>query len=240
MRISVVVPTLNEARWLPGAVGSVRDGARAGGACEVVVADCGSEDGTVEVARELGCRVLVGSGSDRALDARGPAADEGGRAARGEVLLFLDADCRLPPGWDAAVVDALADPEVVGGGFEFSLDGRGLGFRIVEAIDRLRYRASHLFYGDQAVFVRVGAWRAVGGFRGARILESAKLCRRLKKRGRLELLPLRVAASPRRFERGGVARVLAADVALWLAGLLRLPIDRLGGALYWRENRRRR
>lgn len=236
----MVVPTLNEARWLAAAVGSVRDGARAGGAFEVVVADCGSADGTVELARELGCRVVGGAEGEDDLDARGPAADAGGRAARGDVLLFLDADCRLPPGWDRAVAGALADPEVVGGGFEFSLDGPGPGLRVVEAVDRLRYRTSHLFYGDQAVFVRAEAWRAVGGFRGARILESAQLCRRLKKRGRLELLPFAVAASPRRFERGGVARVLAADVALWLAGLLRLPIDRLGGTLYWRENRRRR
>lgn len=64
---------------------------------------------------------------------------------------------------------------------------------------------------------------------------GAKLCRRL---GRLELVPLSVAASARRFQRGGVAMVFAVDVALWLAGLLRLPVDRLGGALYWAPNRR--
>jgi glycosyltransferase involved in cell wall biosynthesis len=243
VRISVVIPALNEERWLPAAVASVHAGSRGGGALEVVVADCGSADGTVEVAWELGCRVVVGSDLEgdlaEELDARGPAADAGGRAARGDVLLFLDADCRLPGGWDEAVAGALADPEAVGGGFEFVLDGPGKGLRLVEWIDRLRYRWSHLFYGDQAVFVRADAWRAVGGFQGARILESAKLCRRLKRLGRLVLVPLPVAASPRRFEQVGVARVLAADVALWLAGLLRLPIDRLGGALYWAQNRRR-
>lgn len=235
MRISVVIPALNEEAWLPSAVASVREGAVGTGAAEVVVADCGSADRTAEVARGLGCRVVVEPG----LRGRGPAVDAGGRAARGDVLLFLDADCRLPEGWDRAVEAALADPEVVGGGFEMRLDGPGRGLRFVEAVNRLRYRRSRLFYGDQGVFVRASAWRAVGGFRGARILESAKLCRRLKRLGRLELLPLVVAASPRRFHRGGVAPVLAADVALWLAGLLRLPVDRLGGALYWRLNRAR-
>lgn len=240
MELSVVIPTLNEERWLPAAVASVRDGARGlalgGSAFEVVVADCGSVDETVTVARELGCRVVV----DRSLDGRGAAADAGGHAARGDVLLFLDADCRLPVGWDQAVAEALADPEVAGGGFEFALDGPGRGLRLVEAVDRLRYRRSHLFYGDQGLFVRAEVWRRVGGFRGARILESAKLCRRLKREGRLALVPRPVLASPRRFERGGVLRVLTADIALWLAGLLRLPIDRFAGALYWAENRRRR
>lgn len=234
MDLSVVIPTLNEEAWLPSAVASVREGARGAGAAEAVVADCGSADRTAEVARRLGCRLVV----DPGLDGRGAAADAGGREARGEVLLFLDADCRLPEGWDAAIESALADPEVVGGGFELRLDGPQRGLRLVEAVNRLRYRRSRLFYGDQAVFVRAAAWRAVGGFHGARILESAKLCRRLKRRGRLVLLPLTVAASPRRFDQGGIAKVFAADVALWLAGLLRLPVDRLAGALYWSLNRR--
>lgn len=235
MRISVVIPALNEEAWLPSAVASVRAGARRAGAAEILVADCGSEDRTAQVARELGCRVAV----EPDLAARGPAADAGGRRAAGDVLLFLDADCRLPEGWDLAVERALVAPDVVAGGFELRLDGPGRGLRWVEAVNRLRYRRSRLFYGDQALFVRAAAWRSVGGFRGARLLESAKLCRRLKRVGRLELVPLAVAASPRRFERGGVAAVFAVDVALWLAGLLRLPIDRLGGALYWAPNRRR-
>jgi len=234
--LSVVIPSLNEERWLPAAVASVQDGARGKGASEIVVADCGSADGTVAVARELGCRVVV----DAALDCRGAAADAGGHAARGDVLLFLDADCRLPEGWDQAVAGALADPRIVGGGFGLHLDGPGPGLRVVELVDRVRYRWSRLFYGDQGLFVRTEAWRQVDGFRGARILESAKLCRRLKRLGALALLPLPVTASARRFEDGGVWKVFALDIALWLASLLRLPIDRLGGDLYWSENRRRR
>lgn len=91
--------------WLSRAVASVREGAEAGGAAEIVVADCGSADRTVEV-------------------------------ARGDVLLFLDADCRLPEGWDRPVQAALADPAVVGGGFELRLDGPGRGLRLVEAAGR--------------------------------------------------------------------------------------------------------
>ncbi len=245
MRTSIVIPTLNEERWLPAAVASAREGARGGGASEIVVADCGSADRTAEVARALGCRVVV----DPALDSRGAAADAGGQEAEGDVLLFLDADCGLPEGWDLAVAEALADPAVVGGGFELRFgeaggdgagrDGPGWRLRLIEVVDRIRYRWSRLFYGDQGLFVRAEAWHRVGGFRGARILESAQLCRRLKRLGRLALVPLPVTASARRFEDGGVLRIFALDIALWLAGLLRLPIDRLAGRLYWSENRRR-
>jgi hypothetical protein len=233
--LTVVIPTLNEEAWLPSAVASVREGARGAGAAEVVVADCGSADGTAAAAGRLACHLVVVPGAD----GRGAACDAGGRAARGELLLFLDADCRLPEGWDAAVESALADPGVVGGGFELRLDGPQRGLRWVEWINRLRYRRSRLFYGDQALFVRAAAWHAAGGFRGARILESAKLCRHLKRLGRLELLPLTVAASPRRFDQGGLARIFLLDVALWLASLLRLPLDRQAGRLYWAPNRRR-
>lgn len=233
-RISVVVPTLNEAGWLETTVRALRAGA-AEPPQEVIVSDSGSSDDTVARARALGVRVLTPA---RPLAHRAAACNRGAREARGDVLLFLDADTSLPAGWDRAVRDALADRAVVGGGFELTLDGPEPTLRWVERVNRLRYRRSRLFYGDQALFVRAADFCAVGGFPPVPVLESAHLCRRLKTRGRLALLPLAVSSSARRFQTGGVSRVFLADVLLWLRGLLRLPLGR-AAATYWDDNRSR-
>ncbi|HEX2252111.1 MAG TPA: glycosyltransferase [Thermoanaerobaculia bacterium] len=235
LTISVVVPTLEEAAELPATLAALAAGATAGGATEVLVSDSGSTDGTPELAGRLGARVLR---PPVPLTCRADACIQGAAAAGGDVLLFLDADTRVPNGWDAAVLAALADPEVAGGAFELTLDGAEPGLRRVEWINRLRYRRSHLFYGDQAVFARAAAYRRAGGFPAAAVLESDLLCRRLKAEGRLVLLPLAVVSSARRFRQGGIARVFLRDAWLWLRHLLRLPNEARGRA-YWAADRGR-
>lgn len=233
-RISVVVPTLNEAGWLRATVDAMQSAA-AVPPDELIVSDSGSRDGTADLARALGARVLV---PRRPLRNRAEACNRGARVAGGDALLFLDADTALPAGWDRAVRDALTDPAVVAGGFELTLDGPEPMLRWVERVNRLRYRVGHLFYGDQALFVRTADFRAVGGFPPLPVLESARLCKRLKGRGRLVLLPLTVSSSARRFQAGGVTRVFLGDVLLWLRALFRLPLGPRA-ATYWNENRQR-
>ena len=228
-----------------------------GGAHEIVVADSGSSDCTLALARRLAeerdgrrdgeparppvrlvppVRLLPAPAGG--LPHRAAACNRGAAAASGDVLLFLDADCRLPAGWADSVARALADPAVVGGAFHLHLDGPEPALRRVEWVNRLRYRSSHLFYGDQGVFVRAAAFHAAGGFPEIPVLESARLCKALKRHGRLALVDHRVSASPRRFHDGGIGRVFRADLLLWARGLLRLGPGRAGRE-YWRENWRR-
>jgi rSAM/selenodomain-associated transferase 2 len=233
--LTVVVPTLNEAAYLGHALESLRTQANAGGADERIVADCGSSDGTCEIAERLGARVVRVAGG---AVGRGAALDAGAVVAAGDVLLFLDADSIVPAGWDRAIREALADPGVVGGAFEFALDGRGLALRVVEAVNRLRYRVWRRYYGDQGLFVRADAFRRAGGFGPRRLLESSDLCVRLRREGRLVLVKRPMLTSPRRFVAGGPWRVLAQDVRLWWRDLLGAPND-ASAAEYWSENARR-
>lgn len=227
--ISVVIPTLNEADELAGAVESAGAGSR-----EIVVSDSGSGDATLAVARRLSSvggvapRLRILEAPDTGLSHRAAACNRGAAAARGDVLLFLDADARLPDGWADDVAAALADPAVVGGAFHLHLGGDEPALRWVERVNRWRYGRSRLFYGDQGVFVRAATFRAAGGFPEVPVLESAALCRRLKSMGGLALVPRAVTASPRRFRDGGIGRVFWTDVGLWLRGLLRLGPGRAG------------
>ena len=92
MKLSVVIPALDEADRIGDAVAS----ARAEGV-EVLVVDGGSRDGTPERARQAGAEVLQSPpGRARQLGV-------GASSARGDVVLFLHADSTLPSGWDAAL-----------------------------------------------------------------------------------------------------------------------------------------
>ena len=152
MKLSVVIPTLDEAPRIAAAVRSV-----AAGADEVLVVDGGSRDGTPERAIAAGANV-VSSSPGRAVQL-GVGAD----TAVGDVILFLHADTMLAEGWERGLRRALADPAVVGGAFRFRLDERSWRFRWLEWGTRFRLAVFALPYGDQAIFVRRPVLDAIGG-----------------------------------------------------------------------------
>ncbi len=231
MRTAVVVPTLDEEARIGATLRAV---AARGSPAALVVADCGSADGTRALARAAGADVVTGpelscrsaalnAGAARALDADGAL----------DALLFLHADALPPDGWDEAIADVLADPRVVGGAFDFAWDyagTRGLPRGLLAAIEgfnRVRMRVTRCYYGDQGIFVRVDAFARAGGFPARTLLEDAGLCRRLRRLGRLRLARGRTTASPRRFLRHGVARQAMIDAAILAAAAVGLEPARL-------------
>jgi glycosyltransferase involved in cell wall biosynthesis len=235
MRLSILLPTLNEAAYLPQAVAQARRRATLGPPHEIIVADCGSSDGTTDQAERLGTRLVRGQ---PAPSTRAAALNLAAAAATGEVLLALDADTLVPRGYDGAIRRALRDPHAVGGAFEFALDGTHPGLRLVELVNRVRYRLWPWYYGDQGVFVRAAVFRRVGGYPERRLLEASDFCKRLGREGRLVLVRLYMRTSARRFVEGGVFRVLAHDVRIWGLDLIGRPTEQYGPA-YQEDNRRR-
>jgi rSAM/selenodomain-associated transferase 2 len=235
MELSIIIPTLNEAQYLPAAIQSVRACVRATEGVEIIVADCGSKDGTQEAAEKHGAQLLR---SEQPLGSRAAACNAGAAKARGDVLMFLDADGLLPQGFDTAIARALSDPQVVGGAFDFALAGPQWSLRVVEMINRARFRFWRWYYSDQGLFVRGDVFHKVGGFPQRRILETSDLCKTLWRHGRLVLVPHLLWTSPRRFLAGGTWRVLAHDVLIWWLDLIGKPTEHFGAG-YQEDNRRR-
>lgn len=206
-RISVIIPTLNEERTLPAAI----DSARAPEVCEVIVVDGGSGDGTWQVAAALADVVV------RAPQGRARQMNEGARLARGDVLLFLHADTRLPPGFGRAVTACLADPKVVGGRFDVRLDPATPLLRLTAFLINLRSRWTRIATGDQAQFVRREVFARLGGFPDQPLMEDVELSRALKRAGRVACLRQRVATSSRRWLRHGPLRTIT---LMWTLRLL--------------------
>ena len=170
----MIIPTLNEAAHLPRLLKSLRAQDRA---CEIVVVDGGSTDGTPEAARARGATLLSSA------PGRGRQLAKGAGAAGGEVLLFLHADCRFPDGGLAAIETALStSPGIVGGNFRLLFDGDDRFSRWLEGF-YARIRSRGLYYGDSAVFVRREVYRALGGIRPIALMEDYDFTRRLERFG---------------------------------------------------------
>ncbi|MBX3442972.1 MAG: TIGR04283 family arsenosugar biosynthesis glycosyltransferase [Planctomyces sp.] len=195
----VVIPTLNEEARVADAVRSARCAPQH--AVRVVVVDGGSTDGTIDQARAAGADVRF-SEPGRARQLNIGAAD-----AIEDCLLFLHADCRLPPGWDDQIADAFAAGNVIAGGFRQRIDARGLRWRFLEWGNGFRGGVLRSLYGDQAMFVRRDVFQRLDGFPEVPILEDWLLSRSLRaERGRMALLPGPLAVSARRWERQGIVR----------------------------------
>ena len=211
--LSVIIPTLNEADHLPGTVGLLRQAAGTE-AFELVVSDCDSGDGTADLARRLGA-IVVGGGTCRA-----DALNRGAAVATGDVLLFLHADTKVPPGFAGRIRRALARPDVAGGAFEFRFRSdksaswvARQSLALVVFVNRFRYRHGRGFFGDQGIFVRRSVYDRLGGFPPVRLLEDLRFSQAMSRVGRTAILNPPVRTSPRRFVRRGVLRQLAQD---WL------------------------
>ena len=197
MKITVVIPALDEEERIAGAIESA-----AAEGVDVVVADGGSRDRTRE------CAVVSGAQVVDAPRGRGRQLAAGARAARGDAIVFLHADTRLPAGFAAALRTALDDPAVVGGAFGLRFDRPTPALRIVAWGARLRQALLRMPYGDQALFVRRETLEALGGVPDAPIMEDLDLVSAMRRRGRLALLALPATTSGRRYLEHGVIRTV--------------------------------
>jgi rSAM/selenodomain-associated transferase 2 len=217
--LSIVVPVLDEE---PGIVAALQALAplRARGA-EIIVVDGGSRDRSAEIARPLCDRLLAAP--------RGRAAqmNAGATAARGEVLLFLHADTRLPDNADRLVVEGLAVSGCVWGRFDVRIEGSHPLLPVVAALMNLRSRATGIATGDQAIFVTRTAFAAIGGYPDIALMEDVVLSRRLKRLARPLCLAARALTSGRRWEKHGVVRTILTMWRLRLAFYLGVAPDKL-------------
>jgi rSAM/selenodomain-associated transferase 2 len=223
MRISIVIPARNDAAALARTLDHLERavlGRDDGVASEVVVAASGNPEGT-ECAAAGRARVLWPGGSTRAR-----LMNAGAAAAAGDVLFFLHADSFPPPGALGLIAAALADARVASGAFEHRFAEPAWSLRAITALNRIRYRLTQNYYGDQGIFVRTAAFRALGGYRDLALMEDLDLSQRLKRRGRTALVRVPLVTSGRRFLARGPWRTFAFIVWLLLLHTLRLDTQR--------------
>ena len=169
---------------------------------EIIVVDGGSTDDTAARAKPLSDFVIT--------SARGRAVqmNAGAAIARGDVLLFLHADTRLPPDADVLIHEGLAKSQRAWGRFDIAIDGSHPLLPVVAASMNIRSRLTGIATGDQAMFITREAFDAAGGFPEIALMEDIELARRLKRISVPLCLRERVTTSGRRWERRGVLRTI--------------------------------
>lgn len=193
--LSIVIPTLDAGETLAGTLASLRC---ADWPKEVVIADAGSADGTADVARRFGAKLVETS------PGRGGQLVAGAKAAAGDWLLFLHADTRLDPGWAEEAQDFMKPAANAGraGVFRFALDDDSGPARRLERMVGWRARRLALPYGDQGLLISRKLYESLGGYRPLPLMEDVDLIRRIG-RERIVLLRSRAVTSADRYRRGG-------------------------------------
>lgn len=196
--ISVIIPTLNEERALPGTLARLL---RESGSFETIVCDGGSSDGTraiVEAQRQV---QWLDAPRGRALQM-----NAGAHRARSEWLLFLHADTMLPEG-ALATIDALPS-DCHWGAFRHRFSGASLWLRAISWIDNVRCSMTGVPYGDQAIFVRRHTFLEAGGFPVGDLMEDLLFGERMRRSYPPLLLRAEAITDSRKFEQMGVLRSL--------------------------------
>lgn len=200
MSLSIIIPVLNEAASIADALAALTPLRQAG--AEVIVVDGGSTDCTSALARPLADQVIA------APRGRGSQMNAGAAAAKGDVLLFLHSDTRLPPAAERLIRDGLAAAGHAWGRFDVDIAGAHPLLRLVAATVNRRSRITGIATGDQAMFVARAAFDQAGGFPDIPLMEDIALSRKLKALSPPLCLRQRVTTSGRRWERNGVIRTV--------------------------------
>jgi rSAM/selenodomain-associated transferase 2 len=217
MPISVIIPTLNEERTIMVTLAHTATL----GFDELIVVDGGSTDETPALVESYRLSTQLSALSPvqwvTAPCGRARQMNEGAKASRGEILLFLHADTQLPVDAKTMIDTTLADQRMVGGQFDVRFDRPSMWGTIISRMMNWRSRLSGIATGDQALFVRRPIFEQMGGFADIPLMEDIDFSRRLKQKGAIAALTATVTTSFRRWERHGPLRTL---LLMWVLRFL--------------------
>ncbi len=204
MKISVVIPALNEAVRIESTLEAV---VTQPGPWEVIVVDGGSTDDTM--ARAAAYATVLTSSPGRARQM-----NHGAQNTDGDALLFLHADTLLPPDAFALIRATLADPSAEAGAFRLSFDSTTPLLRFYSFCTRFPF--PRICFGDRGLFVRRAVFETLGGFPEVPIFEDLEMVRLLYRRGGFRFLSRAITTAARRFESVGPLRQQLLNISLWM------------------------
>jgi glycosyltransferase involved in cell wall biosynthesis len=204
--ISIVTPVLNEEAEILGFLDHL---AGLQGPFELIIVDGGSTDATRALIRDHAGKIPVSVNLLSAPKGRSTQMNAGAAAARGELLLFLHADCRIPADSLGVIFEACRVPGVCGGAFTQDCGDDGLFPTVSCKVAGALAAWSRKYFGDFGIFVKRDVFFAAGGFPVIPFCEDIEFCRSARRFGRMVQIDRFIQSSPRRFERVGRTKLTA-------------------------------
>ena len=219
IRVSVIIPTLNESDNIVAMLDRLNLFRMNGH--EVIVVDGGSTDETLKLATSRADKVITST------PGRAQQMNVGANHASGNVLWFLHADTLVPDNAIQLILQVFENKKNQWGRFDIRLSGKHFLLRIVERLMNLRSRTSGIATGDQGIFVRREVFEAIGGFVPIPLMEDLEISKRLKRLSYPSCLNEKLITSSRRWEENGVMRTILLMWRLRLAYALGVSPEKL-------------
>ena len=195
-KISIIIPTLNEANNLPLLLSDLSIIQKEG---EIIIVDCGSEDKTIDLANIYGAKVFKSKEKNRGLQL-----DIGAKNSKGEWLIFLHADTRLTYDWFRKINSVFKGDKNYIYYFKFKINHKKMIFRVLEILVNLRSKFFKQPYGDQGLIIHKTNYFKNNGFRKIPLMEDVDFLRRLKNKKDLKQLNTPIFVSARKWERNNI------------------------------------
>ncbi|MFN1834823.1 TIGR04283 family arsenosugar biosynthesis glycosyltransferase [Balneola sp. MJW-20] len=199
-KISVIIPVYNESEGIAGLLEYLQKVFKPG-ECEIILADGGSDDDTVEIASDYPCRIVVSPDKGRAAQM-----NYGARLAEGEIFYFLHADTYPPENVTSLIRSALSKSEVAAGCFQLRFDHDHPALKLYSWFTR--FDVDLFRFGDQSLFIERQAFDKSGGFdEDLIVMEDQEIINRIRKEGGFRLMEEYVQTSARKYKKVGLYKL---------------------------------
>ena len=195
-KISIIIPTINEANNLPLLLSDLSSIHKK---IEIIIVDCGSEDKTIDIANIYGAKVFISKERNRGLQL-----DIGAKNSKGEWLIFLHADTRLTHDWFKKINLFLKGNKNIIYYFEFKINHKKIIYRVLEILVNIRSKFFKQPYGDQGLIIHRTNYFNNNGFRNIPLMEDVDFLMRLNKKKDLKQLNFPIFISSRKWERTNI------------------------------------
>lgn len=219
--ISIIIPVYNEEKLIQSVIESVV-GEKG---VELIIVDGKSTDNTAVLARNYNIK-LVNTEKNRGLQM-----NEGVKAAKGDIFLFLHADCFLDKGSFQEIINCINEG-FIGGCLKQRITDSRIIYRWIESSGNIRAKLSKIFYGDQAIFVRRDIFFKIGGFDEVTLFDDVLFSKKLRKEGKTCLLDKKVHTLARRWESQGLVKTTFINWLISLGFMLRISPRKLKKIYY--------
>ena len=184
---SIIIPVFNETGQINLLIEHLRK-QNLESSYEIIVIDGEPQGSTVVTIQDKDVTAIT---TDKG---RGRQMNVGAAVARGEILIFLNADTILPDNALGKISQAMQDPDYVGGAFDLKIDSDRLFLKYISTRASFRSRWNRIPYGDQAIFIRKNYFNQIGGFKEISLMEDVDLMHEVQLAKSLGLLFSKIAS----------------------------------------------